>query len=675
MPIRFPTTGSWQQKNASDKEADLFYVENINFDERGYAKLSPRMVRAYSDNDDNDFGLPIAIGRTANGEYQICTNDKNWQADISLVAKTFTEDSDGTALEPTFEGDAVWFGGLWHISGATAVKSRVVTGGASQEYVSRITGLTDGPRHLLKVFGSRISLVVSNGNVLKQYSSAYANTTDLTLPSDFEISGLAYNAGKMGVITRLTNNGTLGQDAEAVFFIWNGAGTGSNGDSLLGSDAGVGIGAYGSSFLVLTRSGELKYWNGGGFQTVAFFPFWNTEHIWNDPQSNNALGQVHMKVDGDTALIHVGNELNVFGAKQENYIEQFPAGIWCFDPRIGLTHRYSLSNSPAYVYEVTGANTNTGTDVMTISAGTVPATGNVARLLQTVGIGGLTANTDYYIIKTGTTTFKLATSREYAEAGIAIDLTSATTGSNYFLMVDHRDFGASRYDTPGAVALTGDRNMLYTDVIAGARLYDLDLSSVDMLSIAVPGLENRGVLVFPKIFAPSIQDTPQKFVVRYRPLGPNDSILVKVRNKDVYGIPVGSGTNYITWTGLRDAYTTVDLSEAKTYLDNGGSLEMKLTGGAGAGTRIFIESISENAGTYALVLKEDVFGVTAGNKSYFHINNWALVRTITSADTDGYVEVTELADTKSSKFVQVQLELRGHNVTIEDAYYQEVAHQ
>lgn len=316
MPVRFPTNGSWKITNASDKEADVFYVENINFDERGYAKLSPRMVRVYSDNDDANFGLPLAIGRMSDGEYQVCTNDANWQASISVVAKSLTEDTGASNPTTTFDSDGGWFQGLWHVSTDTAVLSRPATGGGSQAYTSRITGLTSGIRHILAYFRNRVSFLVSDKNVLKQYDTSYVNTTDLTIPTDFEISGVAYNAGKVGIITRLSNDGTLGQDANAMFFVWAGATTGSNGDSQLGSDAGIGIDAYGSSFLVVTRSGELKYWNGGGFQTLSFFPFFNTEHIYGDPQENNALGQVYMKVDGDTALIHIGNELNQFGVKQ-----------------------------------------------------------------------------------------------------------------------------------------------------------------------------------------------------------------------------------------------------------------------------------------------------------------------------------------------------------------------
>lgn len=670
MPVRFPTSGSWKITNASDKEADVFYVENISFDERGYAKLSPRMVRLYSDNDDNNFGVPLSIGRMAQGEYQVATDEANWQAEISDVAKTFTEDTGTSNPATTLDTDAAWFQGLWHVSTDTAVLSRPVTGGGSQAYTSRITGLTSGVRHIIKINQLTPALCISNGNTLNQYqygAGTYTNTTNLTIPTDFEISGVEYNNSRLGIITRLANNGTKGQDQDAVFFIWDGALPSANIMSKIGSDAGIAITAYGTAFLIITRSGELRYWNGGGFQTLAVFPFFKSGYVYGDALQNNALGNVFMRVIGDTALVHIGNELSTSSTTQDKYMENFPAGVWCFDQSVGLYHRYSLSNSPAYVYTVTSGNIDTSTDVLTISSGTVPATGNVARLVHAAGIGGVTMNVDYYIIKASATTFKLAETREHALAGVSVDITSASAGSNYFLMVDHKDYGTTRYDYPGAVAITGNNNLVYTDIVAGGRIYDTDSTTVDALCIAVPHLENRGVIVFPKLFAPNIEDMGQSFVVRYRPLGNNDAILVKVRTEDVYGLPI-SNTGYIaTWTGQRDLYTSQNLSAAKDYFDAGGTIEMHIIAGSGAGVRSRVTAITEESGTYALTVEDTMFGVIAGEKCYFQLSNWETVRTITSADDAGYVQVT--LDAQPSKFVQIQLELRGDGVTIEDAYY------
>jgi hypothetical protein len=73
---------------------------------------------------------------------------------------------------------------------------------------------------------------------------------------------------------------------------------------------------------------------------------------------------------------------------------------------------------------------NAGTDVVTLS-GTGPETGSGAFTTSNSGgalPGGLAAATDYWWIKTGASTGKLATSLANALAGVAIDITSAGTG-------------------------------------------------------------------------------------------------------------------------------------------------------------------------------------------------------------------------------------------------------
>lgn len=75
------------------------------------------------------------------------------------------------------------------------------------------------------------------------------------------------------------------------------------------------------------------------------------------------------------------------------------------------TNEITLSSSAAFP---------TGTPVKIDSSGTVP--------------GGLTANTIYYVINTGPTTVKLATSYSNAQANNPIDITSQGTGTHRFKM-------------------------------------------------------------------------------------------------------------------------------------------------------------------------------------------------------------------------------------------------
>lgn len=670
--IRIPNP-TWSQPNNSDKFGSVWMTENISFDMEGYATLSPRMIRLYSDSDSNSFGFSTAIGRLADGEFFLTTDAANWRGDVTSIENTFSEDDGSNNPNPGFDGHGVFFQGLWHVSTSTAILSRPATGGSSQAWTSRVTGLTSGKQHQMAVFDSRVSLCVANGNVLKQYNSSYSNTTDLTIPTDYEIISMAYNNGRMGVITRLTNDGTYGQDREAKFFVWNGATTGSNGDASLGSDSGIAICAYKSSFLVLTRAGELLYWNGGGFEKVAAFPFYFTPRIFGDPTDNNALGNVYMKADGDIVHINIGINLNEYGVRQESTLENTPSGIWCFDPNVGLYHRYSLSNSPVYVQSMTEASVNTSTDVITVSGGTIPETGNPARLLSTPGIGGLTQGVVYYIIKESSTTFKLAATKEFAEAGVAIDLTSATTGTNYFWLYDVVDYGSQFFTNPGAITLTGNESLVYQDLIAGARLYDTDASTtVEVVSIGVPLLENAGCLITPKLFSQTVEESPKSLNIRYKPLSTGDKIIIKSRTKDIYDLPVSTPTDRATWTGKNQLYTSKDLSAAKTAIDAGDGIELKVISGVGAGDYVQVASIDEDSGTYTVTLKEDVIGATGGSGCDFILSHWNVERTITK-NGRGFESIQPKA--KSSKFVQYKVILKGYNIVVESIDFEGGAYQ
>lgn len=670
--IKFPINDKWTQPNNSDKFGSVWYTKNINFDELGYAKMSPRTVLVMGDGTvtggNSDFGLPLAIGRTGDGEYEIATSsDANFTVNISKLRNTFAED-DGTA-NPTMTSDShgEWYQGLWHGSTATAVLSRAANGDSGATWTSRITSLTSGVRHFLKSFSSRVTLCVSNGNVLKQYDSSYANTTDLTIPTDFEIVGMDYNNARMAVITRLANDGTYGQNQEAKLFIWDGSTTGANGDYGVGSDSCLFVKAYKSSFVVLNRAGELLYFNGGGFDRLAAFPFFFSDEVSGNSSTTNALGDTPMWVDGDVIYINIPLTVNEYSRKQQDVLINNPSGVWCYDPAVGLYHRSSPSISRAYVNSVGNGDINLSTGVLTISAGTfgtqtIPDTGGVARLTSDP-IGGLTVNHDYYIIKDSSTTFRLATTRENALIGNEITLTSQPATRSYFWMYDLIDYGQTYFNNAGAIASTGNNLTIYKDLIYGGRFYGTDNVSLDGLCMAVPLLEGRASITSPKIFSNGINDTAKKIYVKYRPLKSTDSILVKYRHEDIIGLPVSSSGLEANWTSPREFYTTQDLSEAQTYLNAGGKLEIELTSGAGAGQQVQITSI-EGSSTYNLTLADTVLGASAGKKSDFIIYNWEVLKTITSANLDGFVEVMV---GKISKFGQFQLELRGSDIAIEEA--------
>lgn len=671
--IKLPIQNQWQQPNNSDKLGSISFSKNINLDEEGYVKLSNRTFQSYDVNPNGNFDRLFGVSKISASTYLSAHGTgKAFNGSVSAIDNTWTE-NDGTS-NPTVTvfSDAVWFQNAWHVSTDTAVLSRPATGGESQIWTSRITGLTGSTLHHLSVFEDDQTLVVTNGNVAKQYNTSYSNTTDLTIPSDYTICGIAYNNGNMGIITRFATNGTSAQTGGAQFFLWNGTTTGAQNAVNLNSDSGVDVAPYKDSFAVLTRTGELLYWNGGGFTRLAAFPFYYKPQTWGDPFVVSRIDSWNMHVDGDLIYINTGTKLNSFGEHDEGYQTDLPSGVWCYDPAAGLYHRYTPSLSQGYVLTVTSANVNTSTDVLTVSAGapsqTIPATGNPVRLTSTTGIGGLTKYKVYYLINLTSTTFQVAETYEKAMAGEYIDLTSATAGTNYFWMYDMSDYGQSFIDRSFEIGTAADVNQVTNNLVIGSDLQQVaDLDKDAVVSFPVQGLENRGYFVTPKIFPSQVQDSFQKLVVKYRPLQTDDKIIIKSKENDLLGLPISStGTTGATWLAQNIISVTMDLSEAKTALDGNYELELEVISGSGAGTMVQVESINTDDNlTYSITLKEDVRYASAGELCQFVIDAWKVQGEINADNSDnGYKNVT--IEGINSKWVQFKIELRGNETTIEE---------
>lgn len=669
MPIKLPIDGRWSQTNTSDKFGSIWASKNINLDEEGYIKLSPRSVSIVNQTDTPNFGDANAIGRFSGGNFLVSTVGKTYNLGLSATTDpTPTVNSGANNPTGVAQGGGVFFQNLWHATTDTTVVSRPASTDATQAWTSRITSLTSAVPHRLCVFSSRQTLIVSNGNVAKQYDTSYSGTTDLTIPSDFVINGMAYNNGKIGLITELGTS-TAGQNAEARFFVWDGSTTGASSDASVGSDKCIAVCAYKSSFVVLTRAGQLLYWNGGGFEVLASFPFYYEDKLWTPSFITSISSGYTMVADGDVIYLNVPNALTPFSRKDEIVTPNMPGGVWCYDPKAGLYHRYSGSISKMYYHAISSGNVNTSTDTFTTSA-TIPDTGSIARITDFAStnkvVGGLREGQDYYVIKASSTTFKLATTKANAISGTAIDITAADTQTTFF-MFDLVDYSTSRNGVLGTstIALIGERDIIKTDLLIGGRFFDNTMTTpVQTLAACVPFLENRGWVVTSKVFAPEVTDHAQKLFLKFRPLRSGDSIIVKYRERDVVGLPTSSATLQSgNWTGANAFYTTQDLSEAKDYLDNGGELECEIPTGAGGGSTAQITAIdTDDDITYSVTLAEDIIGAASSRKCEFIINNWNLKKTITSDD----VSPVEIPLSETASWSQFKVELRGSEVTIEE---------
>lgn len=682
--IKIPNSGQHSVPNNSDLFGTLWYTKNITLDEEGYLKLSPRAISIQSEKDTTNIRLPVAFGRKNSNtsiipqtEFALTqSGTKGYWVVLSEGGINFNVDI-GTGV-PTLSADShgKWYRNLWHVTDDAALYSKAGIADV-QTYTSR-AALTTGKAHPIEVFKNRDTICVGNGNVVKQYTNAYAASTDLTLQTDFEVIGLSYSNYQMGVLTMLSPDTNSGMNQDPYFFVWSGATTEAEAGVPIGSDKAIAIAPFRGSWVMLTRSGQFKYWTGGGFSPLTTtsgaeisLPFYFQKLLWGQSYSRDLLGDV-LQVDGDVIYLNFNGLLNSYGKNYEQYLQNCPGGVWCVDLTVGVYHRASPSISPASILTVTSANVNTTTDIMTTTAGTIPSTGSPVKYVfdRSSQIGGLTTPTVYYCIKHTATTFSLATTKANADSGVKINLTSTGAANNYFLALEIYDYGQNIATKSGAMALFDVDSGVYEQMIFGAELNDYNTTGdMNHVNVLCDGFENRGYFVTPKIRSNKVEDVLQTVYEHFRPLDTNDKLMLKYKDREIIGLPVStpqgrSATrNQCSWTGANAFSTTADLSDAKTAFDAGNDLECEIIAGAGAGILVKITDISENSGTYAVTLEENVTGATTGRYCDVLIDNWKVIGTITSSDTDNYKRLT-VNNSKSSWF-KLKGELRGVGTTME----------
>lgn len=704
MVLKLPTASKKHSiSNSSDLFGTISYGRNLNLDEGGYIKLSKRVVSMFKQGSEpagaGSLDLPLAFGR--NNLFQSPEDSVDYavvQAStlgkwFTFIINSITLNVDSGVGKPTFTSDSAgcWFKNLWHVTDDTKLYTKAGVAD-TQTYTDGGATLTTGKAHPVAVFEDLVSIAVGDGNLVKLYTlsgTTHTLTVTLTLPSEFEVIGLAYSNGRMGIITMLSDTTTgKNQNKEAQFFVWDGVGTGSQPGIPIGSSKGIAMVAYKGSWVILNREGQLLYFGGGGFTQLAALPFYYKDLVWGKSYSRDIFGDV-MWVEGDLIYMNLNGVLTPYGQRYEQYLSSSPAGILCYDPDVaGIYHRYSPSLSLGTHIQVAQADVNTSTDIMTITAagssemlGTIPSTGSPIKHVfdKTSAIGGVTPNKIYYCIKLSSTTFALATTAALAAAGTKVDLTSTGPANSHFFGVEVYDYGASYANRSGAVTDNGISHPIWSHLLFGSEINDFDGTGNSVhWNAVVEGFANRGYFVTPKMQSQQIQDKAKKVYVKYRTLGTNDSIIVKVKDKDLVGLPISTPQatttlpNQCAWSSTTVFTTTADLSDAKTAYDAGYELECEVIAGAAAGTLTKISSITESGGTYTVTLSEAPDGAAASRYSDVVIDKWRVLGTISSTDVDG---VKSFNVDSSSTWFKYKVELRGVETAVEEVIMDHDVHQ
>ena len=146
------------------------------------------------------------------------------------------------------------------------------------------------------------------------------------------------------------------------------------------------------------------------------------------------------------------------------------------------------------------------------------------------------------------------------------DATGKPLSAHYFWALEVKDYGQSYGVQSGAIALMGVDSLVYDHVIVSSKLADATSQSSKYFTVnlTIPGFENRGYFITPKIVSASAQDVLQKLFVSYRPLKDNDKIIYKIKDRHYEGLPVStaqarySNTNICTWSSTTQFYTSLN---------------------------------------------------------------------------------------------------------------------
>ena len=649
-------TRQWKQANNSDLYGNIHISKNINFDNEGYLKLSNSCRSAMNASIDADFNNPAVI--LYNEDYSFFT--ATWDAAFSTndyVLKDYpTKIATAGVPSTDLQTDAVLFGGLMPVSQDTDLDYYDLT---ANTWTDTDIVLTSSGQHPIENFLSYPALAVANVNTVGLYAQPLDATptliTTLTILADFEITSIKYHNQNLYVATRHKYGG------HAFMYVWNGQGTAAQQAYEVDSNIIFSLCVHQGTVWGLSGQGALLRFNGGGFDMMDALPIYYQDLALTD-YSNVSLYKNIMKSNGDVLYIMVSNRENA----TQQMLNQ-PDGIWCYDEKVGLYHRYSLSSALVTKQTINTTAVNTTTNEITVSS---PAYVTGTEVYYTADsstvIAGLTDETKYFVIKVDATHIKLATTKALATAGTAIDLTGTGNNAQKLIFFPNIDFGQFfNYRTMSLCVIDRATNQPQygTDIIYGAETYQRTLTGDDATLGTTTGyVEARGYFITPKIISNEVTDTFKHFTLKYFPLKSElDKIIVKYRTIEdgLETIDMSSTANWRgTWTST-NTFTTTQTEWANAVAGD----EIEVLRGAGGGLLAHITSITSDSGTYTVTIDETYDQYLTGDICTVVFRNWKKFATIDINTPDDFISLN--LDTKG-KFIQFKVELRGLGVKIEE---------
>lgn len=653
--MKFPTDGNWSISNKSDLFGHLVRTKNLDFNRAGYLSLARKPTALYTTDSNADFGRLVAV--SGNGtHYFFITTTNVFSLLPSNTALNFTEITDTSMPDIQVSSDAVFFNGDVQVSGlASGGASAVVHSWDASQWNSRVTSLEEDYPVVLCVFENRTELAVGNKNTVKTYNTSYSNQNTLTLPANYIVTTMRWRSNKLYIGTRDVAGGN------GIVFIWNGTGTSAQEGYDSGANWVYSMTEYGSSVVILTSGGQLRKFNGGGFDDLANLPVYYSPHSWLSNTGTSGTGKClnrGMWTEGTLIYLNINGEVELNNGA---HYHTMPSGLWVYDPDHGLYHKGGFVTEKWKDLAINSLASST----FTMASAHGAETGDAVWASSVANIAALAAGQIYYAIKESSTVLKLALSPADALAGRHITC-SGTISGDKLAFDDLAQVANTVSCLPGPVyGFAKDRPNLFfaSEVFYGGSSQDLDGNTISALMSFGMG-RSVGSFVTAKISAEAVIDSFQKLYASLPPLRyPTDSIVIKYRTQERFGLPtpIRYGSNgRATWTS--DSAFTVNTTLKDIKSAQVGD-ELEIVEGAGAGYSGHIIALDDSSNPYAYTIDEDI-PLAVDDLSDIYVDNWKKLAVFTKDTSDIDKGWLEQALGTHGTWVQFKVELRGRDVAI-----------
>lgn len=646
--MRYPQNNQWVQLNQGNIVGSLNETHNCNLDGAGTIKLSNKCAVIASDvtadGGDVDFEQVFSIDMF-NGDIFVTTDDHVFDGDLD---GPFLTDSGSNALSTTASA-VVCYDKLYVVDG-TEIDS---TSNGSSWSSGVITGLNSGAvggvAHPLCVFDSlpTYKLAVGDVNTVRTYNSSNsANPTVLTLPNQYIVTSLAYRSGYLYVGTK-TDEGD-----QARVFIWDGNTANANYSVPVGASWVFALVPYKSTVAGITNSGELFAVSGSDKVTLGGLPLYYSENRrWFQTVASPASVVQHkgMAVIGERIFFSIEGDI-----ANSLFLPGMKDGLWCYDPQVGVYHYASPTTDPIVV----DGGLSLASNQLTTAATHNLVTGDAVEFSSVSGLSGVSTNTVYYAIVTGTTTLKLAGNRYDADQGNAITITGTPGASDKLVYAQNADKGCLLDGSNGAVASPNHRvnviPTLTTDIVYGAEPYNTSDTRESTLQTFVDAY-NVGWFSTQRIYASPNENAfnAVSLFVNGAMLS-NEKVVLKYMIEDRPAMPTKDIS--ITWSDST-TFATTD-PNARNNLQKGD--EVVFLRGSGQGQTAHITNVDVSVNTTTVTVDESIGTAAATGKVYF--TGFKKLGTGTSSRLDN--GKIRFGLNHPAPWIQLKVEMRGFNIEI-----------